>query len=361
VKKLKIIYIICSILLAASQYSSAGAAGTTSFEFLNIPVGARESGLGSASAVACGANAFWWNPAKLAYLERNTASLAYNSWFEGIGRQRAGYSFLLPNRSAGAANLQIHSVRGIDGYDWYGTPTSELKAASYALSYTQARRFTNLFAAGLNFKALYEVLENENAFAAAADAGVIFEPVSSLWLSLGVRNLGAAGSFIDENERLPFSAFCGVGLRVNRYLLLSSDIYYTDSQFKYGAGLEAGLWDLIFVRGGWNNWADLDDGFHLGAGWRYKDIMLDYSYSPYADMGIAHRVDISFEFGELPMIERLYRGAKSLYSNEKYRKALIEFNKVFALDPHYKQIRSWLEKTDEKIRDSQSGELPLYE
>ena len=342
--------ILFFIFLLSLHAAAAGAGpGSSSFDFMNIHEGAREAGIGNASAISRGANAVWWNPAGLAYLERATVNLSYNSWFDGIARQRAGYSFLMQNRSAGAVNLLLHSVTGIDGYDWHGTPTSELKAASYAVSYSQARRFSNTVAAGLSIKGLFEILDEHDAWAACIDAGVIFEPADNFWISAGVKNAGASGSFIRENEPLPFTVFTGLGLTLNRYLLISADLLRLDGQLRYGGGVEAGLWGLLFFRGGWNNFSDISDSFHLGAGWRFKDITIDYAYAPFGDLGTVHRVDLTYEFGSPPLIENLYRMAKRLYSAGNYREAFIEFGKVHSLDPRYKQIRSWLEKTRQKI------------
>ena len=139
-------------------------------------------------------------------------------------------------------------------------------------------------------------------------------------------------------------------MRINRSTLISADLLYIDSETKYGAGVEFNLWNLIFFRAGWNNFADVDETFRMGAGWKLKDISLDYAYAPYGKLGNTSRVDLNIKFGKLPLIESIYRQARKLYKSENYEQAWIEFNKVNSLSQGYKKVKTWIEKTKEKLK-----------
>jgi len=325
--------------------------GSSGFEFLNIPIGAREIAMGSGSAVAHNAGAFWWNPAGLGYIDRTCVSLMYNQWLEGIAQQRAGFAFPLKNQSAAAVNVTMFSVSGIEGYDWHAQPTGELKASDYSISYSQAKRFIDTVTGGLTLKAVVEKLHEESAFGVGIDAGLIVNAVEGFWFSLGVRNAGVSGKFIQQKEAFPLTAFGGAGLRINKFILFSMDINMIDGEVRYGAGVEFDLWDLLFLRAGFDTYSDAEDNFRMGAGWNWKDISIDYAYAPYGVLGNTHRLDLNIKFGKPRLIERIYRQAKEYYGNKEYEKAWVEFNKVYVLDKNYKKIKIWLEKTKDKIEN----------
>ena len=347
--------LICFLLLFTFHFSLftlfAKGPGSSSFEFLNIPVGAREIAMGGGTAISHSPNAYWWNPAGLAYVERPQISLMYNQHFQDITQQRAGVSFPMKNQSAGAVNISMLSIGGIDGYDWFGNPTGEVQASSYYISYTQSRRLISSFMAGLTLKAIVEQLDDIRPFAVAVDAGFILHPMDGFWFSGGIRNVGVSGKVIEKSEKLPFSAFTGLGLKVNEFTLVSGDVLMLDNNFddiRYGFGVEFDLWDMLFFRGGYNNTADVDELFRLGAGWRWKDISLDYVYAPYGILGRAHLIDLNISFGNPTLIERMYRRALKLYKQKKYEDAWVEFNKVYSLNSNYKKVKIWLDKVENK-------------
>ncbi len=350
---IKSIFSFAAIIIVATApvFSVFGdGPGSTGYDFLNIPIGARRIGMAAGTAVTGDSDIYWWNPAGVAYVERPVVSLMHNQFIEGISQQRAGFTFPMEGMSAGAVNLTMLSYGDIDGYDWDGSPTGGVSAGSYSISYTQAKRFTYDTAAGLSLKVIHEQLDDESAFAAALDGGALFEPYEGVSVGLGWRNLGVSGNFIDEAPQLPLSLFFGAGLRLNYFTLFVTDISYLDGELKYGAGVELSLWDSFFFRGGWESFADVDETFRLGAGWSFRGTGINYAFAPYDKFGSTHRMDISFQFGEPPLIERIYRRGQSLYRQEKFEEAWVEFNKVKALNSRYKRINYWVERVEDEIK-----------
>ncbi|NLB35104.1 MAG: hypothetical protein GX817_04730, partial [Elusimicrobia bacterium] len=250
-------------------------------------------------------------------------------------------------------------IRGIDGYDWLGTPTSELSAASYVLSYTQGKRFTNLLAVGLSLKGILEKLDTESSFGAAVDGGVLLEPSDHIHLAVGFKNLGVSGSFIEENDTLPFTGFAGFGFRINRFMLLAADAYLLNKELRFAGGIETNLFRTLFFRAGWSGLSDIPDSFNFGSGFELKDITLDYAWMPNEELGNTHRIELSYEFGKPSLIEELYRRGRKYFAKAQYDNAFIEFGKVSSLDNNYKHIKSWLEKTQLELRkDPEDSEDP---
>lgn len=347
--KIKLLLILLIFALnSVFPEKAAGGAGSTSFEFLLLPVGARETAIAAGSAIALNPNAFWWNPAGLAYVERTNIDLTYNRHFEEIAQQRGGFTFPLQNCQVAAVNATMLSVNGIEGYGWFNTPSGDVVSKGYTISYSQAKVFNRYLAGGLSLKGVFEQLEEESSYGAALDAGFLINPYPDFQLSGGVKNAGIAGEFIEEKGILRISFFGGLGMKLNRYILFAGEINYINDEISFGAGVEFNLWNLLFIRGGYSNFAGETADFSLGGGWSFKDIALDYTMAPYKKLGPTHRVDLNFKFGEPILIEKLYRNAKKYYSRQEYRKALVEFNKVKSLNRHYKQVESWLQQLEEK-------------
>ncbi|MBN2407183.1 MAG: PorV/PorQ family protein [Elusimicrobia bacterium] len=326
--------------------------GSSGYEFLNIPVGSREAAIGAGTAIAHNPNAFWWNPAGIAFVERFSVSLMYNKWFEDITQQRAGCTFPMMQRSVGAVNVSMLSVPGIEGYSWFDIPTGEVQAKDYCASYTQAKYFSDLMVAGLTLKGVVEQLDDVSVYAMALDIGAISSPVENLWLSAGVKNAGVSKTHIEEKGILPISFFTGLGIRMNKLILFASDITYIDQEIKYGAGAEFNIFDLLYIRCGTNNFADAGDNIQAGAGWKIKDIGFDYAYVPYGKLGSTHRVDLNIMFGDPPLIEQIYRNAVKLFKQNMFKEAWIEFNKVKTLDAAYKKVGRRIREAEEKMKYS---------
>ncbi len=340
------------LLLTGPLFGMFGSGpGSTGYDYLNLPLGARRSAMAAGSAVTGDCDVYWWNPASLVYVERPVAGLMYNSYIEGISQQRAGFTFPMENMSVGALNINMIQYGEIEGYDWEGISRGNVEAGSYSLSYSQARRFSPALSGGLSLKLIYEQLEDESAFAAAFDGGTIIEVYPGVKLGGGWKNLGMSGNFIDEAPSLPLSFFAGMGLRLNHFILLAGDLNFIDGEFKIASGVELDLWNTFFFRGGWDSFTGLDEAFRAGAGWKFSGTSINYAYAPYDRLGNTHRMDVSFKFGRPPMIERIYRRGRSLYRDEDYREAWVEFNKVKTLNPRYKRAAYWLERTEEIIRE----------
>ncbi|MEK7745767.1 MAG: hypothetical protein AAB576_03810, partial [Elusimicrobiota bacterium] len=65
-----------------------------------------------------------------------------------------------------------------------------------------------------------------------------------------------------------------------------------------GFGAEAVIARALPVRLGFNTRNDAELGITAGVGWRFRDFMLDYAFVPYGDLGISHRISVTWQFGE---------------------------------------------------------------
>jgi long-subunit fatty acid transport protein len=101
------------VLLLAGLPALAGAAqefekvGTIGGQFLKIGIGARATAMGSAFvSVADDASAIYWNPAGVARVSKNVATINHAAWLADTSFTQAAY--LLPRRFSGTSR----STRG---------------------------------------------------------------------------------------------------------------------------------------------------------------------------------------------------------------------------------------------------------
>lgn len=318
-------------------------------EFLNIGAGARGLAMGSAQVASVqDGTAGYWNPAGLAGVKDNpSVSLMHAQYFAGIGSYQFA-SLAVPiqdnKRTLGISMLRF-AVDDIpntlflvkpDGSIDYGSLTS-FSSADYALllSFAQSIKETEdeYMRFGVNAKIIRRVVGKfANAWGFGIDAGFQMKkdnwhlgvvakditttfnawsfsftdkekevlyltnneiPVKSSELTAPRIVLGAGYDFqIGEKVNLLAEANLNMTFDGKRNTLLSSSAVSVDPS----VGLEAGISDLFYVRGGVTNFQKaLSDGDtlnqkkvwiyqpSLGAGVKLGNVTLDYSYSNLAN------------------------------------------------------------------------------
>ncbi|MFH1619236.1 MAG: PorV/PorQ family protein, partial [bacterium] len=160
----------------------ASGPGTTSANFLKIPVGARQTALGSAfTAVADDVNAVYYNPGGLAQLDRAEVTFVHNRYFEDISQQWLAGAF--PSK-AGVFGLGLNylSISEFDAYDNNDNRVGSVSAYDMAANFSYANRYLPNSTAlasifyGANLKYLIERLDVEKASGFGLDLGILIKP-----------------------------------------------------------------------------------------------------------------------------------------------------------------------------------------
>lgn len=300
-------------LLAAG--AAAGGPGTTSANFLKIPVGARESALGGAfTAVADGPGAVFYNPAGLSQVDTLALGYSYNNYFSGISQHTAG---VVSPRGGGAWGLGLNylQVGAFPSYDAQDKRTGEVSAYGAAVSlgygaplWGGARAYS--LRCGAAVKYVTENLDGTGADGAALDAGLLFSGPGGL-------RLGAAA----ENAAATRMDFSGAGGRPARKVkagaayafgaggasgLISAELDFPEDGAGYfAAGLEGALYGSLFARAGYSGFGGLSNGLSFGLGLKAPErfgsrVRFDYSFGSTYDLGNIHRFGLSYAFDKLP-------------------------------------------------------------
>jgi len=293
-----------SLPLSAESGSGAGSTGAT---FLEIGVGARNAAMGEAgSAWADDVYGFYFNPAGVSRASRKEFGLVHNNLFQDVSYNYFGY--LHPLENVGTVGA---SVTYVDLGTARRTTIASAATNSYlddfsshdiALALHYARPVRSFLDLGATLRFINEKLDNKSASAVAVDFGAIWRPpVTGLSLGVSLSNLGSSLRFVRENDELPLTVRAGAGYKSpNRIWGLAGDMVWVKRQDIEGHfGGEVWVWpEHLALRGGFNTGNDAGSGATAGAGFRWDDISVDYAYTPFGDLGDAHQVSLTYQFGE---------------------------------------------------------------
>lgn len=302
-------------LFPDSSFSDS-ARGTTSAQFLKVPASARLAAMGGAGLALYGPDAYFLNPAGLAALAPRESSLqaSYESLLGAASRTGLSYS-----RGAGASVFSAgliyqDSGAGLQTLDAAGRVAGGgIAAYDMAAGAGWAGRFSRVDA-GLNLKYISSRLAETSGRTAALDAGLTFRagPDSATDFAIAVRNLGAPLKLGSASAPLPFEA--GGGLRWRRTpeldILLEGRLPCDHAPYVILAGEwhTAGEHPAFFARAGLNSRNYDDHGFMGsfagGFGLKLGGFSIDYAFTPYGELGAAHRFTAGLAWGAPPPVKR---------------------------------------------------------
>ena len=130
----------------------------------------------------------------------------------------------------------------------------------------------------------------------------------------------------------------------------------------FSGGVEVWTLRTFVIRGGYTSQGDVGNGLRLGAGIRFQTLEIDYAFANEGDLGSAHRVGITYQFGkkaEEPLViaETWYEKGVKDYRRAHYTDALVNFNKALEIDPNHPEALEMMKKTYERIKATGAGDL----
>ena len=162
----------------------------------------------------------------------------------------------------------------------------------------------NLFKFGFAAKYIYEKIEFEDAGGFAFSTGLYMDDLlaDDLDFAFSLNNLGAMSKMINESSDLPTDITLGLSYKfetemgITTSVAVSEKYLLNDEELESYSGLEVGYQNKIFARFGYrfNN-----EGipFSLGLGFNFKNMSLNYSYSPFSDeIGDSHGLGFAYSF-----------------------------------------------------------------
>jgi hypothetical protein len=312
--------------------------GTAGADHLLVPLTARNTGLGNAMTAGfnqmSGIEALYSNPAGLSGNQGTAALFSRTNYVADIGINYFGVA-----QRFGSNNIAFT----VSSWDFGDIPlTSEVtpevgsttyRATIVTAGLTYARQFTDRMAAGVTFKALTEKIDDTNAGGLAFDAGMTYAVgESGLRFGVSLKNFGpqmdytgsglvrfeqlddqdgnaAQNAVLIEGAPYELPSMLNFGVTYTRELgaqanvsLLGNFRSNSFSQDQYSGGLELGLRDILFVRGGYQMEQDTDltfySGTNFGAGLNLDlggtALTVDYAYRSTDFFDGVNMVSVSF-------------------------------------------------------------------
>jgi hypothetical protein len=335
-------HILVLLLLPVSAFSIERV-GTTSFQFLKIPVGVRGIGMGNAYvAGAADASAVYWNPAGLGWVTHREVLFTHLNMPADINYDNV--AFVLPFAAA-VGNFGVNiSVLHMDDLSvrtaFQPEGTGELFTASdIAVSLAYSRQVSNRFTFGVKVNYIREELADFVSDGVSFDAGLQYQTdFRSLRLGMVIQNFGPDtnfnGSFSDYRtavttggevqnrgfDTAPLPITFKTGLIADLETMLGMDLgesvkgnlagqfeHPGDNKERLNAGAELTFNERFSLRGGYNFNYDTDAftlGFGVNVPFAEKNALrLDYAYADLGDMtdtstfmNQPHRFSLAFQF-----------------------------------------------------------------
>lgn len=286
---------------------SDDARGLTGAQFLKVPPSARFAALAGSGLALGGADSFFLNPAGTIGAGLS-ASVSYASLLEGSSR--TGMVFSRPyGRGVFSAGLLYNNFTpGLEKIDGAGGGTgAEITAYDAAAGAGWASR-QGWIDFGFTLKFIRSRLAEASGSSAALDAGLVFrEPLPSRTeLALAVRNFGPPIKVGSEKAPLPLELAGGLKWKYTPdfSILIEGRMPSDHSPYLAFAGewfLPYSAWSGLFLRSGLS-FKNYDDHGFMGAfaggfGLKLGAASVDYAFSPYGELGAAHRVTAGLAWG----------------------------------------------------------------
>ncbi len=296
---------LITFILLLMFHGSGIAEVVNGLDFLNVPVGARASGMGGAFvAVADDASAAYWNPAGLSRVGPQIL-FAHNAYIVDMKQEYVSAVTQFGEWTV-AGSFNIFDIGTIEKRDDSGALLGEFRPFDLSLGISVAYPVLEDLSLGATAKGIMSDIDIETATGFLFDVGAIWEvtvgPVDGLSAGLAVRNLGPSLKFIDEPFDAPLSVRGGLAYRrdmpaVGSRLVLSFDMEsMRGGDFETFVGGEWYYGEYISGRLGMNPNSDTRD-FATGFGAHYRDFVVDYAYVPFtSNLGSSHRIGVTYTF-----------------------------------------------------------------
>ncbi len=299
-----LIILLIPFFLYGQQYERPGSATCT---FLNIGVSPRAAGMGdSYFAIANGAEATYYNPAILANLPGLNICANHNQWFANISHDFLAIAYNFNQLGAFGVSLTYLSTDEMN----VTTPlqpdgTGEtFYSGNYRIGLSYARGLTNRVSFGGSVYYINSSLyENFEQSAISGDISAIYvTEFHDFRFGMKIANFGSSITYVNEQYPLPINFIFGLAINAlefknQKVLLCVTGMKPSDDQTLTRAGLEWNFNNFLFVRGGYKFNDDIAT-YSFGAGFkvgfeRYQ-LRIDYAYSEYGLLGVAHRFGFNF-------------------------------------------------------------------
>jgi hypothetical protein len=292
------------IFILTSYYICAQSAGNTGLSFLKFGFGARNIAMGDAGASASNdLSALYYNPSKLALIEKNEVLIMHSSWIQDVNSELFGIKwnmFGLP----WAIGLNYTSISDIEIRTRSGESDSKFDANYFFSSLSTGFYVWDKLSFGTTIRYLYEGLLSDEANGWGFDFGLNYEtPFKGLSVSTVIKNMGSMNALRNHETKLPTdfrlgSAYnFGVESAKLDFIAVAEFQKYLDTDdIHFNLGGDIVYDQIIALRIGYQSGYETKN-YTGGIGLMWGSLRFDYTYMPFSlDLGNANLFSLQFKF-----------------------------------------------------------------
>lgn len=299
------------VLLTSIMHAQYSRPGSTAAQFLKIGLSPRGTAMSDAYvAVVEGAEAVHYNPAALARIKGMDLVFNHNEWFADISHEFAAVAYTFEDVGSFAVSftglytdeMKVRTPLQPDG-------TGEtFRAGSYRFGLSYARYLTLNVSIGVAVNYIYETLYHDfSAKAYSVDIAALYvTSFREFRLGLQIANFGSDMKFVNESYPLPTQFTFGLAMNAieadeHKLTVSFSAVKPNDGKPLSQVGTEWNFQDFLFLRAGYPLNHDVAS-FSFGGGVQVdlSSILarVNYSYSDFRLLGVAHRIGIGLSLRE---------------------------------------------------------------
>ena len=286
-KSIKILFAICLATVLFASDEAGGVAGA----YLRMSPDARTAALGNATtALYDDVNISLSNPASVPTLENKQFSSSFQFLSLDRSYQTLSFGITMPP-NAGMAISWIHAgVDNIEGRNYSNDYTNDYSWSQDAFIIGFGLQIIDWLSVGISGKILSDQLANSSSSGFSADIGLNVSPIKNLLFAIVVKDISGKTTwdtsqepYVDYQTRrvdyYPTTFNFGLSYNLMDRVLFTGAYKYSETiEPTWHAGVEARVWDGIYLRAGANNGAP---SFGLGTSfklWKNISSRMDYAF-----------------------------------------------------------------------------------
>lgn len=324
--------------------------GTGEWDFLSAPPGVRSMALGGAGTAWGDDHASGvLNPAGLGRMVRGEVSFAHHEGVESISRDSLGMAWPT-DRGTLAGRWSRVDYGDIAGLDSGGNSLGDISAQENWYQISGGHSFRDWLWAGAALNRAERKLHDQSTSGAFVDVGGLARLPSPRFFQ-DVRAGFAVGRLSfgwPRGESPPRELRFGLaaGIWDERVTLAADLVQPQGGDLRPLAGIEYASGGSAFFRLGYDH--SLESPLTYGLGFRVGELTLDYAFAPMGDLGNTHHVGLVWHFGR--PAEAAYEKGMEYFRQEDYARAVVNFNRALAADPHHAKALLRLREANQRLK-----------
>jgi len=299
--------LVAALVVSSVAWAGDSTAGSTYLDVFGIGVGAGPSAMAAYTAAPGDLWSLTYNPAGLSNMDRLEVGVSVIDWIED-----ASYNYLgvgMPRGDGGLAiGLAYFDLGGVEVTDAGGTNMNQMAEASN-FGFVGGYGFTmpNIcdMSVGVSGHLIQGTFDDETGTAIGVNFGVLYALMDNqVQLGASVRNIGTKFQFVGDEDEQTMTYAGGLSYSTTEDQIQNVEVMVgvdalmpKNRDMALAVGGEVWVYDMLALRAGYKTGVEMGN-LSYGAGFRYSDFQLDYTYTDHDHFDATHRLSLTVAFGD---------------------------------------------------------------